>query len=230
MISLMLEFLPNWVLVPWAVASITSCAPAAMARNAAAAANSASDLSFVTMNCLLIALSLTDVPGSLLLPNLAHDDVGQAPHVLAQLQLQFTVLVDRQLCRRIKDSGALAGVLGVDLYVSARQVIRLRRCVPKGFAELDFAIGEKANGASGRSRLRRKERNFITHGSRYLDSSHRAHLVQGLHESVVLPRAECLFQFPFVFFSRVIRHQQLDGDDLSQLGAGAPRLGVDDFQ
>ena len=80
------------------------------------------------------------------------DNVSEPPWVLIQIPLQFTLLIDNQLSRRIQDARTFALVLVVDFNYARGKVERLRLGIKECFAESDLAVGDEDNFSACRGR------------------------------------------------------------------------------
>ena len=122
------------------------------------------------------------------------DDISQPPGILVKLPLQLTFLIDDELCSGEKNAVTLALVFIVDIDFAGSQVETLRLGIPIGFAKSNLTVSHKTYGLAGRRQDLADEAKIVSNCAGNLDPAYTSHLLQSVHQSVVLALLERLYQ------------------------------------
>src|SRR5882762_5747035 len=154
------------------------------------------------------------------------DNVSQLPRVSNEINLQFPLLINLELGRRIQNASALALVRIVQIEFASRQVVGSRSAAPINLTEAEEAISDKANLPSSWRWNHPDVTAVIPQSARDLDVTRRFHLAERVDQPLILAFLECLHKHLLVCLSRVIINVQRDVNMLSHLGACAHGTGV----
>src|ERR1039457_1839520 len=112
--------------------------------------------------------------------SLPINNAPKSPWVLIEIELQFPILVDDQLSRRIQDSGTLALVLSVQVQLPCSQIETLRPTICPCFPEGDWPAGNKSNLSSGGCFNEPNEAQIVSQCTGDLYAAHRFHFEKGI--------------------------------------------------
>src|SRR6201987_3340603 len=157
------------------------------------------------------------------------DNVSQFPGILVKLELQLSFLIDDELRGRKENTVTVVLVLTIQVDLTGGQIETLCLGTPIGFSEGNLSVSNPTDGPAGR----RDNLPYVAKivpkvaGDRY--PAHAFHLLEGIHQPVVLPLLECLRQDVSVLRTRELINNDLDSEVSSELCACAKGCGVDGF-
>src|ERR1700694_1550186 len=132
------------------------------------------------------------------------DNVSQLPRISNEINLQFPLLINLELGRRIQNASALALVGIVQVEFARRQVVGSRSAVPINLTEAEEAISDKANLPSSWGRNHPDVTAVIPQSARDLDVTSRFHLAERVDQPLILALLERIDQNLLVCLGRVI--------------------------
>src|ERR1700730_19218316 len=110
--------------------------------------------------------------------SLPIENVNQLPRIPNEIHLQLPLLIDHELCFRVKDARTLALVRIIQVEFTGGQVVSGRSGVPVNFTESEEAVSDKLNLPTSWGRNHPDVTAVISQSARDLDVARSFHLAE----------------------------------------------------